>query len=792
MVLKDTLRAAQPKIPSMAEVLTAIEVALCVSEVVKTLYDYGNNVKNAKDDIHALVRELFALKEALEHLDSQSGSEMEDSVQSQVQGMLRMTQDTLDDLEGRLSKHKSRLGRAIGRLTWPFDSDEVQKHVEALERSKTWFIMVILKDTSDRTIMIYDEMKKLTSVIHEDILERQTSKMLQETEELLSWLAPSNAEENLALVSKNKVPGTGKWFLSGESADWLNAPKVDQPFIWITGKCETSSSLFKVQELTIEIAGAGKTILFSSIIDELQAICASTAASDSLLGYHCCSLDSAVTQPLSNIFGSVLAQIGRLRPEFLKHIEPYKRPSSSLIPQSDLTLEQISAILASILSSLGRLYILVDALNETPHQEQLVRALVSLCASHPQIRVLVTCTRGPSEDHVVIRECQMPTKDVGQDIKLYVNHRLSFEPSFRGLSPNIHAEIRRVVPRKADGMFRWAKLCMDRLAVLRTGRDVRDALTEMPTTLNDTYEGILARIADHDREIAREALLWLCFCLRPLTLTELAEAVVLRETDVYMDDDSRLTDPNTLLDVCQGLAACNKSIVTLAHDSVRSFLLSPQIRNTTAAFFALDAAKAHSRMMRKCLTYLQLAPFASGPVTNHDELESRIQLHPLVKYATFHWPVHSERQPLSAHDEDRILAFFATKKLSNGSSFESWVQLLLGTVGLRPLRSTEPLYYAASFNMVSILKLLLRPELKVDLDQPGGRFSSPPSIWRGSIEAAKLLLAAGANPDAFDSGSMMTSRQIAVDRRNIEIQECIEKYSPQPVRKKNASRLVVR
>lgn len=245
----------------MAEVLTAIEVALCVSSVVKTLYEYVGSVKEAKDDIHRLTQELFTLKGALEHFDVHSSSQIDDAVQSQVQGMLRMTQDTLDTLQGRLTKHKSRFGRVLERLTWPLKSDEVQKHFDSIERSKTWFIMVILKDATNTTIAVYDEMKKLSAIINEDILERQTTKMNQETEELLKWLAPWNTEEYLALVARSKIPGTGQWFLNSESTAWLNSVEVEHPFLWITGKSELFSSSLWNESCNNSAAGAGKTIL---------------------------------------------------------------------------------------------------------------------------------------------------------------------------------------------------------------------------------------------------------------------------------------------------------------------------------------------------------------------------------------------------------------------------------------------------------------------------------------------------------------------------------------------------
>lgn len=307
---------------------------------------------------------------------------------------------------------------------------------------------------------------------------------------------------------------------------------------------------------------------------------------------------------------------------------------------------------------------------------------------------------------------------------------------------------------------------MDRLSVLRTGRDIRDTLADMPRTLNDTYVGILDRVAAHDAPLARETLLWLCFSVRPLKLGELAEAVILRPGDTVMDDDSRLMNQMVLLDVCQGLAVRNDhGFITLAHDSVRSFLTSEHIRASRVAYFSLDHDASQAHIMKRCLLYLSLRPFSLGPVSTREESLRRKQAHPLLRYATFSWPLHSALFPLGQDDEGEILNFFHTKTTQNGGSFDSWVQSLLQSLDLVTIRQTQPLYYAASYNMVSILRLLLRPEFGVDVEQRGGRFRSPPlfiALWRHNWEAAEILLEAGADPLSVDDQT--TCYELVSDR----------------------------
>lgn len=120
--------------------------------------------------------------------------------------------------------------------------------------------------------------------------------------------------------------------------------------------------------------------------------------------------------------------------------------------QNNLEISQIHEIMAEIVQSLECLYILVDALNETPQSQALVAALTELCQEYPQIRVLVTCTTKPQDKSPLIKERTMKTGSVDHDIELYVQHRLSTEPSLRALSPKIQAEIKSKILSGADGM----------------------------------------------------------------------------------------------------------------------------------------------------------------------------------------------------------------------------------------------------------------------------------------------------------------------------------------------------
>jgi hypothetical protein len=294
---------------------------------------------------------------------------------------------------------------------------------------------------------------------------------------------------------------------------------------------------------------------------------------------------------------------------------------------------------------------------------------------------------------------------------------------------------------------------MDHLSNFRTGRAIKEALAGMPLTLSDAYIDILDRIPASDRQIVRETLILLCFSVRPLQLDELAEAAILQEGDDDLDEDCRLSRPEVLLDICWGFIDVDGDDAKLVHDSIRSFLTSDLIKESKVAFFALNAEECHQKILQKCIAYLSFREFAKGRVIQEHDYDWRTERYPFVSYAALYWPIHADSTPLKPEDEQLILSFFATKQQIRGGCFDSWVQFLIPEAVEERIARTEPLYYAASYSMLPILKLLLRPENNVNIEQRGGRWESTPlfvACYRGNLEAAKLLLEAGADPDARD------------------------------------------
>ncbi|KJZ69014.1 hypothetical protein HIM_11589 [Hirsutella minnesotensis 3608] len=745
-------QALHRRMPPMTEIVVAVEVAAVIGDVVQGLYGYISAVKSAKGEILNLTRELSLLKNVLNCLDVQCRSDPDLKLNKEIQVGLRHTQDTVLAIQKKLGHSPSKVGSIAATLSWPFRSGDVDNYLLTLERWKTWFSMVIMLDSKEAITSMDAKMQRLSLAIDEVNDSQKTDSMRKEADKVVKWLAPFEA----------RVAGPCQWIWDTDLAAWEDSrASSTQPIFWITGR-----------------SGSGKTTLFSSIVDELERRCTADEAARKSVGFHCCSLDVAASQPINNVFGSIFAQIATADSEVVRYFQPMTKSGPKRIPRNNMTTPQICEAMQFLLDRFDCFYLLIDALNERPcgNDDDVIETLITLCKKHANLRVLITSTREPFLDSDLIFFRIMSEEDVNLDIKTYVQRRLQTERIFKSLDPAIQSTVSNHIVTSSHGTFRWAKLCMDHLSRSKTAKAMKISLRDMPLKLNEVYAAMLCRIPDDDKKIAREALTWLCFSLRPLHLHELAEAVVLHEEDTFLDSNVRLINPVVLLEICQDLIYSSDDELTLAHDSIRSFLLSDGIRTSKAAEFALDPASAHRKIMRKCLTYLSLDEFATGPVSKRDGLRDRFTNYPLLGYASQLWPIHSKRFDLQLEDENDILAFFETKRNPNSGTFGAWVQLLLGPLDLDCIHRTEPLYYVASYNMVPILKILLRPGNGVDVNKRGGRYSSTPlfvAVWRGNLEAAKLLYTAGADPRLVD-GAGIDSYEMAVHRHLDELVEVFD------------------
>ncbi|KAF2181157.1 hypothetical protein K469DRAFT_638799 [Zopfia rhizophila CBS 207.26] len=733
----------------MADPVSISGLLIAIAQAIAAIRSYGSTVKDAKDDIKSLSEELFALKGLLEHLSAHNSEELSDIIRprqydkQQLASVIESATSFITHLSRKLERPQDRTGRIAQTLKWPLKKDEVDKHIDRLSRVKSWLTLVLMTDNFELTKDLYAEVQALSTALRSsESLQRERFHLTDG--KLLRYYSPVMPFERHNQALEAHLPGTGDWFVQGPLKDLINYASLDNMVLWLNGR-----------------SGMGKSTLFSLAV---ECTCSSPGIDKEFgFAYFYCSFDDASTQKPRNLLGSIAAQLAQIHPEILDELEfDLKRRRPNLY-NTEPTIQELEAVIVRASSYFQRIFLFIDAVNESQYSDDILLSICTLLNSSTNLRFLLTSVSDVSDliqsSGVHTMEVYMDSRIVGQDIEMVIDARLAGDRNLRGLRPQLKKEIREVVKSRADGMFRYVQLTLDQLSSCRTGRSIRSELDAVPTNLNAAYAGMLSRIVlSADRELVKETLMWLSFAMRPLSLFELSEAVAFAESDSDIDADSRLHQPAVLVELCQGLIN-NRDLdgLSLAHASVKSFLTSHWIANSSVSEFALDTVIDHKAIMRKCLAYLSMQPLATAALKAADNIWTLFSEYPLLRYAAHNWAHHATAcSSLDGEDHARIFGFFDTRHESNGGSYRMWLQALLQNCDLSFACETHPLYYSASFGLTTVVRAILKAQPDIKIDQSGGRRGSSALIvasYRGHYDTVRVLLEAGANPEYEDEDS---------------------------------------
>lgn len=102
-----------------------------------------------------------------------------------------------------------------------------------------------------------------------------------------------------------------------------------------------------------------------------------------------------------------------------------------------------------------------------------------------------------------------------------------------------------------------ARLHMDMLATAIHGREVRQALQNLPRDMDDIYDDIMKRVdaqIESHKRLAEQVFCWIIFAYRPLSFEELQHALAVSSYyEMTKMDPNALVDEAILTSVCAGL-----------------------------------------------------------------------------------------------------------------------------------------------------------------------------------------------------------------------------------------------
>jgi len=164
-----------------------------------------------------------------------------------------------------------------------------------------------------------------------------------------------------------------------------------------------------------------------------------------------CDFHAQQEQSARNMLGAILKQLvirGGIPEQIREAFQKAKNEFGGRSPP----LPDMVDILKRTITSLPRVFICIDALDECPqqHRRDLLGSLREIVAVSPNIRVFLTAR--PNIDHEIVRYfiqvVRIPLSPTHADIKSYLKMRLDMDPDPDAMDAKLLTDIMRIIPEK--------------------------------------------------------------------------------------------------------------------------------------------------------------------------------------------------------------------------------------------------------------------------------------------------------------------------------------------------------
>ena len=282
-----------------------------------------------------------------------------------------------------------------------------------------------------------EDLKEIAQYSKESRRERYVDK-------IRDWLSPADPHPNYIRALDMRQSGSGTWFL--QSQQYLQWKSSLEPTLWLHG-----------------LAGCGKTVLTSSIVEDMQKeiVSGPHASSSPILLYFFFDFRDIRKQSFGEMALSLAYQL-------YSQDKSFEQPMDSLLKVCDngyrkpSTASLLEIILETLLSIDRKVFIILDALDECaiPRQELLAWIQKVAESTSKRINVLVTSRKEPDIDSILgcaklmDQNIAVQADVVDEDIRAYITHRLRTDSGFKRWEhrEDIQQMIRESLMRMSAGM----------------------------------------------------------------------------------------------------------------------------------------------------------------------------------------------------------------------------------------------------------------------------------------------------------------------------------------------------
>ncbi|KAK2603970.1 hypothetical protein QQS21_003806 [Conoideocrella luteorostrata] len=558
----------------------------------------------------------------------------------------------------------------------------------------------------------------------------------QENNEILDWLTPIDYGGRQSDYLCRRQADTGNWLLeSKEFQQWVNDPK---------------QTLF-------------------CHVDFLDA--QFREAHGFSIAYIYCNYQRHDEQRLDDLLMSIVKQLSQYQSPLPEDILTlYKKRKASRTRPS---VDEVLKLLYSVVSTLPRVFIVIDALDEcqvaNSCRDQLLSEMLSLHSSFG-INVFATSRNDQNISDYFMAGLSMEIRAHREDVERYLKHQMKHLPNCVQDNQDLQHEIIADILEGVDGMFLLAQLYLGELRDKMTVNRVRTTLKSFKKgrrqrheVLENAYNNAMTRVnaqMPEMKSLALKVLRWTALAKRQLSAVELQHALAVKTATSELDGDD-IPHLRDMVSVCAGLVTVDEGsrIVRLVHYTTQEYLEGAQDR----WFKDLEPD-----MTTVCVTYLSFSAFWTGPCdTTGDEFNKRLQSNPFYHYAAKHWGNHA----LKDTEPDEAMLNFITNEKAIASSCQVFIDRAdSSTPNVRV--GVEALHLTAIFGLPKLTRRLI--VLQHDLNKADSVRRTP--LWyaarREDEGVVEELLAAGADVNAGKERTM-TALQIAAVKGNMNIVEML-------------------
>ncbi|KAI9786684.1 MAG: hypothetical protein M1839_006235 [Geoglossum umbratile] len=425
-------------------------------------------------------------------------------------------------------------------------------------------------------------------------LQIDQSKSRSRRNRLLKKLSNYNYMSSFKSARKKRHWATTLWLPdTDEYRNWLGS---ELPLFWCSG-----------------LLGTGKTVLTAGVIDDL--FCRYTETETGVIFFFC-QFDNAESLTARAILGSLTRQC--LNAEtMLKTVEARL---AKLFDNGLPDLDDLQALFVDQITALKSCSIVIDGIDECAKAERniLFTALrkVADCSSRRFKIFIASRPQVGFEIKRVFKSCHyksMDSPEVHADIAKYIKNVLKEKKDSGDLQVGLELveEIEDILVSSAYGMYLLVTFQICDICDQANDEDIRKTAKMLPKSLPELYERIITKIVAAGKgEIAKKVFRWVAAAKRPLSLSELREAIAIESGQTVRSSERLANDIKAVVSWCGDLVYIDEEeqVVQFAHPTVKQFFISDP-SHPRSVNFHFQISEVNHEAGELCVTYLNFNDF---------------------------------------------------------------------------------------------------------------------------------------------------------------------------------------